>query len=428
MQQHKAIVDASGNVILPGLQSETVPVVDAEETTEQLYTFALDDEESETIKEEEPEEMYVTEVTLDPFIQEWTVEEAADLGAPERRRFTETAKQASLVWHEVRGDIRRITGDAYKESAEQLKATLADSTHSGVDAIRSTGGVVVRTWRFLKQPVWIPNRKKQPVQYSRGALFLIDTLRFGGTFATLFAVLFASLNYQSFLSIGSSYITPLAELTGIVHAKDVEGISDTFKDLSGTPSDSTADLAGFLPPVGPPENRLVIPKLNLNVPIVIPPTDALIAEDWKRLEEEIQSGLQGGVVHYPGTARPGKPGNFFLTGHSSYYPWAPGDYKSVFARLHDLNVGDEYWVFYNGDRYRYIVDSKKEIKPSDVSVLDQPVDERTGTLMTCTPVGTTLRRLILSAQEVDPVSGKPLEVGEHAKEALPKTKMEMLPI
>lgn len=428
MQQHKAIIDASGNVILPGLQSETVPVADVQETSEQEYEFTLNDEVVDMIVEEEMEEVPVNEVAVDPFIQEWTIEESADLGTPERRRFTETAKQASSVWHEVRGDIRRVTGDAYKESAQQLLATLADGSHSGVDALRSTGGVLVRTWRFLKQPVWIPNRKKQPVQYSRGALFLIDTLRFGGTFATLFAVLFASLNYQSFLSIGSSYITPLAELTGIVQAKDASEMSNKLQDLSGAANDSTADLAGFLPPVGPPENRLVIPKLNLNVPIVIPPTDALIAEDWKKLEEDIQIGLQDGVVHYPGTARPGKPGNFFVTGHSSYYPWAPGEYKSVFARLHDLNVGDEYWIFYNGDRYRYIIDSKKEIKPSDVSVLDQPVDERMGTLMTCTPIGTTLRRLILSAQEVDPVSGKPLEVGEHIKEALPKTKMEMLPI
>jgi sortase (surface protein transpeptidase) len=48
--------------------------------------------------------------------------------------------------------------------------------------------------------------------------------------------------------------------------------------------------------------------------------------------------------------------------------------------------------------------------------------------MTCTPVGTTLRRLIITAVEVDPVSGKPLEVGEHATEQAPKLKMEMLPI
>jgi LPXTG-site transpeptidase (sortase) family protein len=97
--------------------------------------------------------------------------------------------------------------------------------------------------------------------------------------------------------------------------------------------------------------------------------------------------------------------------------------------LHALNVGDEYWVFYGGDKHRYVIKEKKEVKPSDVSVLDQPVNKRLSTLMTCTPVGTTLRRLIIVAQEVDPLTAEPLEVGEHiADERLPKMQMEMLPI
>ena len=167
----------------------------------------------------------------------------------------------------------------------------------------------------------------------------------------------------------------------------------------------------------------------MNVPIVVPPNTNLIKEDWKGLEEDIQQGLQDGVVHYPGTARPGQAGNFFVTGHSSYYPWSPGKYKSVFAQLSVLNVGDEYWVYYGGDKYRYIVTEKKEINPSDVTVLDQPISKRISTLMTCTPVGTTLRRLIITAQEVDPVTGQPMTVGEHAHEnATPTTKMDMLPI
>ncbi len=50
-------------------------------------------------------------------------------------------------------------------------------------------------------------------------------------------------------------------------------------------------------------------------------------------------------------------------------------------------------------------------------------------MMTCTPVGTTLRRLIITAQEVDPVTGLALDVGEHRKEEeLPSMKMEALPI
>jgi len=134
------------------------------------------------------------------------------------------------------------------------------------------------------------------------------------------------------------------------------------------------------------------------------------------------------VVHYPGTANPGQAGNFFVTGHSSYYPWSPGNFKTVFARLHLLEVGDEYWVYFGGDRHRYTIKGKKEVRPSDVTVLDQPSNRRISTLMTCTPVGTTLRRLIITAQETDPVTGAAMKVGERATQQAPKYEMEALPI
>jgi len=156
-----------------------------------------------------------------------------------------------------------------------------------------------------------------------------------------------------------------------------------------------------------------------------------IAAVLKNPEGEItpeKVDLQRGVVHYPGTAKAGQAGNFFVTGHSSYYPWSPGKFKTVFARLGDLQPGDEYWVYYGGDKHRYTVTDKKEVKPSNVDVLNQPVGKRTSTLMTCTPVGTTLRRLIITADEVDPVTGIALEVGEQPARELPEIKMEVLPI
>lgn len=429
----KAIVDANGNIVLPqdsGAEQPQFIEIEMEEETETIDAAheVIEDEAQENVIFAE-EDMSFTG-TADPEAM-WTVIEDEIEGErlEQAAQSSKRAEQAKAVWSSVRGNVYNVAGDVLQESARQYRASLTNGTHTGAEAARSLSGSAKRFWRFLTQPVWVPNRKKQPVQYSRGALFVLDSVRFGGTFAILFGVLFATMNYQSFSSIAYSYIEPLAQVTGIVHAKssDIE-IAEKLKGVMPGQTDSdSGDSSEFLPPVGPPENRLVIPKLELNVPIVIPPMDALIAEDWKKLEEEIQAGLHDGVVHYPGTARPGKPGNFFLTGHSSYFPWDPGKYKSVFARLGELKAGDEYWVFYNGDRHRYIVQGKKEIKPADVSVLDQPIDQRVSTLMTCTPVGTTLRRLIITAQEVDPVSGKPLEVGEHGEE-MPKMKMDMLPI
>lgn len=249
----------------------------------------------------------------------------------------------------------------------------------------------------------------------------------------IFLSIFISLNFESFWEIAQKKIDPFQ---AIADQSTAENIEETLRDkLKLVPSLSTAgkmegNLLSFLPQVGPPDDRLIIPVLNLNVPIVIPPNVSLLAEDWDQLELDIQKALEDGIVHYPGTARPGQAGNFFLTGHSSYYPWAAGSFKSVFARLPDLNVGDEYWVYYGGDRHRYVIREKNEVRPSTVSVLDQPTNKRLSTLMTCTPVGTTLRRLVLLAQEIDPLSGLPLDIGERAlqEEVIPRVKPQMLPI
>ncbi|MCA9371086.1 MAG: sortase [Candidatus Peregrinibacteria bacterium] len=272
-------------------------------------------------------------------------------------------------------------------------------------------------WAFLVQPVWIARKNKPVKEYSRGTLFLLDTVRFGGTFATIFVVLFVSLNFQSFWQIVTPYLDPVERVSSLNgSASDIDAaLRDKLlkSPMLATAGREEGDMLSYLPEVGPPENRVIIPKINLNIPLVTPSYSSLLREDWAGVESDIQEALERGVVHYPGTARPGQAGNFFVTGHSSYYPWAGGHYKTVFARLHELTVGDEYWVYYGGDKHRYVVTGKKEVKPSDVTVLDQPNNKRTGTLMTCTPVGTTLRRLIISSQEIDPVSGLALDVGQH---------------
>lgn len=324
------------------------------------------------------------------------------LGAHLREYWRSVASESVLQYRWTFADVRGITRAMCDTAPKKAAAFLA----------------------FLGQPVWVPGRRGAPKHTTRGTLFLLDTIRFGATFAMMFGVLFLTLNYQSFGKIAVAMADPLALLRDRLPVEQAAEML-SHKTTSGT----GADPAQFLPPVGPPDNRLLIPSLGLNVPIVIPPNDALLREDWGRLEHDIQTALEDGTVHYPGTARPGQAGNFFVTGHSSYYPWTQGKYKSVFARLPALKTGDEFWIYYGGDRHRYAIQEKKEVKPTDVHVLDQPLDRRIATLMTCVPVGTTLRRLIVTAQELDPLTGTPMKVGQHASAAeTPKVKTGMLPI
>jgi sortase A len=152
--------------------------------------------------------------------------------------------------------------------------------------------------------------------------------------------------------------------------------------------------------VVPLDFRLVIPKIAKNVPL-IKMSDEYITDDlWGKFEKEVQEFLRSGVVHYPGTANPGQYGNAFFTGHSSYYPWDKGNYKDVFANLNQLNVGDEYFVYWQQSSYKYKIVDKKEVRPTEVGVLNQPEDRKFSTLMTCWPLGTTLRRLVIIGEEV----------------------------
>lgn len=329
--------------------------------------------------------------------------------------------------------LRSMTRGAVREGARQYRVSIS----SGIPLFEQAKEDIVKffriVWDFLAQPVWVPGRKREIKQYSRGTLFLLDILRFGGTFTIIFLALFVALNYDSFWQITQSKITMVLS-SPTIEAPESQidnAMIETLKQTAAGSPDGRerGELLSFLPNVGPPDNRILIPKLKLNVPLVQPPVESLLRQDWSQVEEDIQTALIDGVVHYPGTAKPGQAGNFFVTGHSSYYPWAPGAYKTVFARLPELKPGDEYWVYYKGDRHRYVVTEKKEVSPGDITVLDQPEGKRISTLMTCTPIGTTLRRLVVIAQEVNPLTGDVLAVGQRGEKGVtPKLKLEALPI
>lgn len=156
---------------------------------------------------------------------------------------------------------------------------------------------------------------------------------------------------------------------------------DLLKDLEVLPSD----------------NRIYIPSINKNIPLVDVPNH----NDWKKLENDIQVGLQNGVVVHPVSHDPGNFGNFFVTGHSSYYAWDKGRYKDVFALLHELETEEDVYIYWEGKKYVYRIGEKKVVSPAEVSVLNQPKDKKIITLMTCTPIGTNKNRLILTGELIE---------------------------
>jgi len=150
--------------------------------------------------------------------------------------------------------------------------------------------------------------------------------------------------------------------------------------------------------ISPIDSRIIIPKLWINVPIMEMWVNSLKVDKWSDFENAVQGELKKWVVHYPWTAEAGEEWNLFITWHSSYYPWDDWKYKSVFAKLSYLNVWDEYFIFQNQKKYWYKINEKKVVNPNNVSVLKQESWKKLSTLMTCTPVWTALRRLIIKSE------------------------------
>lgn len=135
-------------------------------------------------------------------------------------------------------------------------------------------------------------------------------------------------------------------------------------------------------------NHLSIPSLGIEAPI------KYVTE---KSEKVYQEALHAGVVHYPGTALPGEFGNAYIFGHSSDYIWSPGEYKTVFAKLPQIEIGAVIQATNpEGQVFEYVVTETKVVGPRDLSVLDQGNNQaQLLTLQTSYPLGTALQRFIV---------------------------------
>lgn len=145
-----------------------------------------------------------------------------------------------------------------------------------------------------------------------------------------------------------------------------------------------------------PDPRLIIPKINVDVPVIYD-----VGNDY----DSQMKAMESGVAHFaiPGaSSRPGQIGNTVLSGHSSNDLFDIGDYKFIFAQLEKLVVGDTIYANYQAKRYTYVITKTEVVKPSEVNKLIYPTDKPVMTLITCTPLGTALNRLLVTAEQISP--------------------------
>ncbi len=189
---------------------------------------------------------------------------------------------------------------------------------------------------------------------------LAKLLNIIGNVLILFAAIFAFLTFAPALRQEVNYQT--------------KEIFDTKKDLTPPNTDFS----------------IVIPKIEAVAPVFsnINPFDI----------SKYLPVLYKGVAHAAGTSFPGEIGNTYLFAHSTDAFFNVGRYNAVFYLLGKLEEGDEIKVYYQDKEYIYIVREKKVVSPEAVKYLGD-FGGKTLTLQTCYPPGTTLKRLIVIAEQ-----------------------------
>ena len=146
------------------------------------------------------------------------------------------------------------------------------------------------------------------------------------------------------------------------------------------------------------------PVIQLNLPIVgtfitIPKIHAqspVIEQVDSSNQVVYDEALRYGVAQAKGTSLPGQKGTAYLFAHSSGPLWDQTHFNTIFLRLGELQKGDLITIRRNGKNYDYRVRESKVVDPSAVSYLTN--NKRTQLILqTCTPIGTSLYRLLIFA-------------------------------
>lgn len=144
------------------------------------------------------------------------------------------------------------------------------------------------------------------------------------------------------------------------------------------------------------EPKLIIPILNIEAPV---------AYDVPNDNASTLKAMENGLAHYciPGAcAHPGEKGNTVISGHRTNGVYQTGDYKFIFLKLDQLKTGDIIYANYKGRRHTYSVTSSEIVAPSDTQSVVTDGHKPSMTLVTCTPIGSDAKRLLIHAEQIAP--------------------------
>ena len=148
----------------------------------------------------------------------------------------------------------------------------------------------------------------------------------------------------------------------------------------------------------PPTDRLIISKINLDVPIV----NSQYKNESDFTQWNFDAELENWVVKYPTTPEPGKLWNTLIFGHTSQEWREKNPYWTVFSKIPNLNLWDEISVIRWGKLYKYKVIEKTIVSPKNVDTQYKKYQNWDFiTLMGCYPIWRTDKRMMITAERID---------------------------
>lgn len=150
----------------------------------------------------------------------------------------------------------------------------------------------------------------------------------------------------------------------------------------------------------PPVNKLLIPSLWLDIPIIISPAKDI--QDFSQWNFDLE--LNQWVVKYPTTPNPWEKWNTLIFGHTSQERWKHNPYGTIFKTLPNMKNGDWIQVIREWKLLEYKVIDKFIVQPKEVNaqyLSYQNAWWKYLTLMWCYPLWTDKNRIMVIAKIVE---------------------------
>ena len=162
----------------------------------------------------------------------------------------------------------------------------------------------------------------------------------------------------------------------------ITSLSPTLISTTINPDDnSTTKLLKADRPID--ENRLYIPKIDINLPYTTGDETVMEKGAWWR---------------QPDNGNPADGGNFVLSAHRFIMGLTPQQTlrKSPFYNINKLEIGDKISIDYSGKRYEYTISKIFAVAPDAIEI-EQRTDQPQLTLYSCTLGGASDGREVIIA-------------------------------